>query len=143
MSRDPFGGCCCAGCASAWPSAAASENEPRRRPPSRRARRAKPEPSLARPDGHAFTKPSQSELKQRLTPLEYEVTQNAATEPPFQNRFWNNHEPGLYVDVVTGEPLFSSTDKFDSGTGWPSFSKPVDPSRVRQPRGHDAGHDTH
>ncbi|MET0794364.1 MAG: peptide-methionine (R)-S-oxide reductase MsrB, partial [Polyangiaceae bacterium] len=77
-----------------------------------------------------YTKPTQAELKQRLNPLQYEVTQNAATESPFQNRYWDNHEPGLYVDVVSGEPLFSSSDKFDSGTGWPSFSKPVDPSRV-------------
>ncbi len=87
-------------------------------------------PSAAVQDTRTYSKPADSELRQRLTPLEYEVTQNAATEPPFQNRFWNNHEPGLYVDVVTGEPLFSSTDKFDSGTGWPSFSKPIAPSRV-------------
>ena len=65
-----------------------------------------------------------------LTPLQYEVTQNDATEPPFRNEYWNNHMPGLYVDVVTGQPLFSSTDKFESGTGWPSFTKPVDPSAV-------------
>ncbi|HEY1536453.1 MAG TPA: peptide-methionine (R)-S-oxide reductase MsrB, partial [Polyangiaceae bacterium] len=62
--------------------------------------------------------------------LEYDVTQHEATEPPFQNSFWNNHEPGLYVDVVTGEPLFSSRDKYESGTGWPSFTKPVDAARV-------------
>ena len=67
---------------------------------------------------------------ENLSPLEYEVTQRAATEPPFQNRFWNQHEAGIYVDIVTGEPLFSSTDKFDSGTGWPSFSKPIEPDRV-------------
>jgi peptide methionine sulfoxide reductase msrA/msrB len=77
-----------------------------------------------------YKKPSDSELRQKLSPLEYEVTQRAATEPPFQNRYWNNHEEGLYVDIVTGEPLFSSRDKFDSGTGWPSFTKPVEPSRV-------------
>ncbi|MEI9942479.1 MAG: bifunctional methionine sulfoxide reductase B/A protein [Pseudomonadota bacterium] len=94
------------------------------------AAQVQPVPSAAPADRGTFAKPSQAELKRRLTPLEYEVTQNAATEPPFQNRFWDNHEPGLYVDVVTGEPLFSSTDKFNSGTGWPSFSKPVDPSRV-------------
>ena len=77
-----------------------------------------------------FTKPNDAELKKKLSPLEYEVTQHDATEPPFQNRYWNNHEAGLYVDSVSGEPLFSSTDKFDSGTGWPSFTKPVDAKRV-------------
>ncbi len=78
-----------------------------------------------------FTKPSDTELRSRLSPLEYEVTQHEATEPSFRNKFWDNHEPGLYVDVVTGEPLFSSTDKFESGTGWPSFTRPVEPSRVK------------
>src|SRR4051812_20964604 len=77
-----------------------------------------------------FKKPTDAELKQKLTPLEYEVTQHEATEPPFQNRYWNNHEAGLYVDSVSGEPLFTSVDKFDSGTGWPSFTRPVDKARV-------------
>jgi peptide methionine sulfoxide reductase msrA/msrB len=77
-----------------------------------------------------FTKPSDAELKSRLSPLEYQVTQHDATEPSFRNKFWDNHEAGIYVDVATGEPLFSSTDKFDSGTGWPSFTRPVEPSRV-------------
>jgi peptide methionine sulfoxide reductase msrA/msrB len=77
-----------------------------------------------------YTKPSDAELTGRLSPLEYEVTQRDATEPPFRNRYWNNHEAGLYVDVVSGEPLFASTDKFDSGTGWPSFAKPVDGAGV-------------
>jgi peptide methionine sulfoxide reductase msrA/msrB len=72
-----------------------------------------------------YKKPTDVELKQKLSPLEYEVTQNDATEPPFNNRYWDNHEEGLYVDVASGEPLFSSRDKFDSGTGWPSFSKPL------------------
>src|ERR1043166_6582402 len=72
-----------------------------------------------------FQKPSSDELKKKLTPLQYEVTQNAATERAFQNDFWNNHKPGIYVDVVSGKPLFSSLDKFDSGCGWPSFSKPL------------------
>jgi peptide methionine sulfoxide reductase msrA/msrB len=71
------------------------------------------------------------ELRQRLTPLQYEVTQNSATEPPFRNEFWNHHEEGLYVDIVSGEPLFSSRDKFDSHCGWPSFSRPIDPEKVR------------
>lgn len=77
-----------------------------------------------------YKKPSDAELRQRLTPLEYEVTQHDATEPPFRNAFWNNHEEGLYVDVASGEPLFSSRDKFDSGTGWPSFTRPVAGERV-------------
>jgi peptide methionine sulfoxide reductase msrA/msrB len=77
-----------------------------------------------------YKKPTDGELKQKLSPLEYEVTQNEATEPPFNNRYWDNHEEGLYVDVASGEPLFSSRDKFESGTGWPSFTKPVDPARV-------------
>jgi peptide methionine sulfoxide reductase msrA/msrB len=78
-----------------------------------------------------YPKPSQDELKKRLSPLEFEVTQHDATEPPFRNKYWDNHEAGLYVDAVSGEPLFSSRDKFDSGTGWPSFTRPVDPARVK------------
>lgn len=70
------------------------------------------------------------DLRQRLTPLQYEVTQCNATEPPFRNAYWNEHREGIYVDVVSGEPLFSSRDKYDSGTGWPSFSRPIDPSRI-------------
>jgi peptide methionine sulfoxide reductase msrA/msrB len=77
-----------------------------------------------------YKKPSDAELRQKLSPLEYEVTQREATEPPFNNRYWDNHEDGLYVDVATGEPLFSSRDKFESGTGWPSFTAPVDAARV-------------
>ncbi len=72
-----------------------------------------------------YTIPDDAELQQRLTPLQYKVTRQDATEPPFNNTFWDNHEPGIYVDVVSGEPLFSSTDKFDSGTGWPSFTRPL------------------
>ncbi len=77
-----------------------------------------------------YIKPSSAELKKRLSGVQYEVTQNAGTEPPFDNAYWNNHEAGLYVDVATGEPLFSSTDKFESGTGWPSFTRPVESGRV-------------
>ncbi len=77
-----------------------------------------------------YKKPTDAELRQKLSPLEYEVTQREATEPPFNNRYWDNHEQGLYVDVATGEPLFSSRDKFESGTGWPSFTRPVDDDRV-------------
>jgi peptide methionine sulfoxide reductase msrA/msrB len=78
----------------------------------------------------AYARPPTAELESRLTRLQFEVTQNAATEPPFQNAYWNNHEAGLYVDVVTGEPLFSSRDKFESGTGWPSFTRPIDEGHV-------------
>ena len=77
-----------------------------------------------------YLKPSTAELRQKLDRIQFEVTQNAATEPPFRNAFWNNHEPGIYVDVATGEPLFSSLDKFESGTGWPSFSRPIEDGRV-------------
>lgn len=76
-------------------------------------------------------KPSDSDLKKKLTPLQYEVTQHEATETPFRNTYWDNHEPGIYVDVVSGEPLFSSVDKYDSGTGWPSFTRPLEPANIR------------
>ena len=78
-----------------------------------------------------FKKPSDAELKQKLTPVQYQVTQHEGTERPFQNAYWDNHEPGIYVDVVSGEPLFSSLDKFESGTGWPSFTKPLVPENVK------------
>ena len=78
-----------------------------------------------------FKKPSDAELKKELTPLQYQVTQHEATERPFQNEFWNNHEAGIYVDVDSGEPLFSSLDKYESGTGWPSFTKPLEPANVK------------
>jgi peptide methionine sulfoxide reductase msrA/msrB len=81
-----------------------------------------------------YSKPTAAELRRTLTPIQYEITQNAGTEPPFSNAFYDNHQPGLYVDVATGEPLFSSTDKFDSGTGWPSFTRPVEPERVVEHR---------
>ena len=76
-------------------------------------------------NSQSFTKPSDEELKRRLTPLQYEVTQEEGTERAFKNEYWNNKKEGIYVDVVSGEPLFSSTDKFDSGTGWPSFTRPI------------------
>ncbi len=79
-----------------------------------------------------YEKPSDSEVKTKLTPAQYEVTQCSATEPPFRNEFWNHHEPGIYVDVVSGEPLFASTDKFDSGTGWPSFTRPLEKTNVTE-----------
>ncbi|HEY9517225.1 MAG TPA: peptide-methionine (R)-S-oxide reductase MsrB [Gemmatimonadaceae bacterium] len=80
----------------------------------------------------SYKKPSDAELRQKLTAQQYEVTQHEATEPPFTNAYWNNHEPGLYVDVVSGEPLFSSLDKFDSSCGWPSFSKPLESEAVTE-----------
>jgi methionine-R-sulfoxide reductase len=78
----------------------------------------------------ATTKPSAEELKKKLTPQQYHVTQECGTEPPFNNAYWNNHAPGIYVDIVTGEPLFTSLDKFDSGSGWPSFTKPIAKEKV-------------
>jgi peptide methionine sulfoxide reductase msrA/msrB len=78
-----------------------------------------------------FVKPSDAELKKKLTPVQYDVTQNDGTEPAFRNEYWDNHAPGIYVDVVSGEPLFSSLDKFDSGTGWPSFTRPLEPKNVK------------
>ena len=80
----------------------------------------------------ANDKRADADLKKRLTPEQYNVTQCSATEPPFRNEFWDHHEPGIYVDVVSGEPLFASTDKFDSGTGWPSFWKPIAEENVVQ-----------
>jgi methionine-R-sulfoxide reductase len=77
-----------------------------------------------------YTKPSEAELRQRLSPLQYEVTQHEGTERPFSNEYWNNHQDGIYVDVVSGEPLFSSLDKYDSGTGWPSFTQPLEPENI-------------
>jgi peptide methionine sulfoxide reductase msrA/msrB len=77
-----------------------------------------------------YSKPPVAELRRKLGALQFEVTQNGATEPPFRNTYWDNHEAGIYVDVATGEPLFSSTDKFESGTGWPSFTRPIEKGRV-------------
>ena len=71
-------------------------------------------------------------LQKKLTPLQYQVTQEEKTEPPFQNEYWNNHREGIYVDIVSGEPLFSSKDKFDSGTGWPSFVRPLVPENITE-----------
>jgi methionine-R-sulfoxide reductase len=77
-----------------------------------------------------YTKPSDEELRARLTPEQYRVTQHEGTEPPFRNEYWNNKKAGIYVDVASGEPLFSSLDKYDSGTGWPSFTQPLEPDNV-------------
>lgn len=85
-------------------------------------------------DAKRFKKPSDAQLKKRLTRLQYEVTQHEGTERPFANDYWNNKKPGIYVDVVSGEPLFSSRDKFDSGTGWPSFTRPLEPTNITERR---------
>jgi methionine-R-sulfoxide reductase len=94
--------------------------------------------STSSPTNESKAKPSHAELQKKLTPEQYHVTQQCGTEPPFQNEYWNNHRPGIYVDVVSGEPLFTSLDKFDSGTGWPSFTKPIAKERVIQKS--DASH---
>jgi peptide methionine sulfoxide reductase msrA/msrB len=99
-----------------------------------------PAPQRAEAISHKqYTRPSDEQIRRSLSPFEYEVTQRAGTEPPFRNAFWNNHKAGLYVDIATGEPVFSSTDKFDSGTGWPSFTQPVEPDRVMERRDTDHG----
>jgi len=85
---------------------------------------------LLPPTTQAFTKPSDVELRRMLTPIQYRVTQHEGTEPPFDNAYWNSKREGIYVDIVSGEPLFSSTDKFASGTGWPSFTKPLEPANI-------------
>lgn len=86
----------------------------------------------AQADWLNFSKPDESVLRAQLTPLQFAVTQDDETEPPYQNRYWNTKQAGLYVDVVSGEPLFSSSDKYDSGTGWPSFTRPISPDVVTE-----------
>jgi methionine-R-sulfoxide reductase len=78
-----------------------------------------------------WQRPSDDQLRKRLSELQFEVTRHEATETPFHNEYWDNHEAGIYVDIISGEPLFSSLDKYDSGTGWPSFTKPLEPSNVK------------
>ena len=78
-----------------------------------------------------FQKPSDAELQKTLSPMQYRVTQHEGTEPAFRNEYWDNHEAGIYVDIVSGEPLFSSLDKYDSGTGWPSFTRPLVPENIK------------
>lgn len=84
-----------------------------------------------------YTKPSDAELRKRLSPLQYEVTQHEGTERAFTNEFWNNKRAGIYVDIVSGEPLFSSLDKYDSGTGWPSFTKPLEEDNITTQTDHN------
>ena len=88
---------------------------------------------------YKYKKTAEDKSKSKLTPLQYEVTQKNATEKPFQNEYWDNHKVGIYVDVVSGEPLFSSSDKFDSGCGWPSFSKPIDTRYIEKDTDNSAG----
>jgi peptide methionine sulfoxide reductase msrA/msrB len=83
------------------------------------------------PEGSSrYTKPGDDKLKRTLTALQYKVTRHEGTEPPFNNEYWDNKKEGIYVDIVSGEPLFSSLDKFDSGTGWPSFTRPLEPENI-------------
>ncbi len=91
-----------------------------------------PKPSSQEPAPQCPLPLSDAELKKRLTAEQYQVTRQGGTEQPFANAYWNNKKPGLYVDVITGEPLFASTDKFDSRTGWPSFTRPVKPGMVEE-----------
>ena len=79
---------------------------------------------------NSFTKPSDADLRKKLTSIQYEVTQHEGTERPYSNEYWNNKKAGIYVDIVSGEPLFSSLDKYDSGTGWPSFTQPLESDNV-------------
>nr|WP_279386518.1 peptide-methionine (R)-S-oxide reductase MsrB [Motiliproteus coralliicola] len=82
----------------------------------------------------SYSKPSDSEIKQKLTSLQYKVTQHEGTEQPFNNEYWDNKQPGIYVDIVSGEPLFSSTHKYKSGTGWPSFYQPLESAYIVEKR---------
>lgn len=95
--------------------------------------------TTVQPNPSPTIKSSDEELKKKLSPEQYYVTQKCGTEPAFNNAYWNNHKPGLYVDVVTGEPLFTSLDKFDSGTGWPSFTKPITKDKVAEKDDNVAG----
>jgi peptide methionine sulfoxide reductase msrA/msrB len=109
-------------------------------PAAKPKHKAKPPLAAAAPaEEKAYRLPSKEEIKKMLTSLQCHVTQEDGTEPPFDNAFWNNEAPGIYVDIVSGEPLFSSTDKFDSGTGWPSFSKPLDASNIVEKKDDSAG----
>lgn len=95
-------------------------------------------PAVSKPAGEKrYAKPDDATLRKRLTPLQYQVTQHEGTEPPFQNEYNDNKKAGIYVDIVSGEPLFSSLDKYDSGTGWPSFTRPLEPENIveREDRG--------
>jgi len=92
-----------------------------------------------KPQVAASPSSADSELRARLTPLQYHVTRENGTEPPFKNEYWNNHRAGIYVDVISGDALFSSLDKFESGTGWPSFTKPIEADRIFEKVDHSFG----
>jgi methionine-R-sulfoxide reductase len=95
--------------------------------------------SMTTPSSTDQSKPSSEQLKKKLTPEQFRVTQQCGTEPPFRNEYWDNHRAGIYVDVVTGEALFTSLDKFDSGSGWPSFTKPIQKEDVVEKADHTLG----
>lgn len=101
--------------------------------------RAQQEKAATKAQTSASPSSTDSELRARLTPLQYHVTRENGTEPPFKNEYWDNHRAGIYVDVISGEPLFSSLDKFESGTGWPSFTKPIEAERVVEKVDHSFG----
>jgi methionine-R-sulfoxide reductase len=103
------------------------------------ARAQEKETVAAKLENNASSPGADAELRARLTPLQYHVTRENGTEPPFKNEYWNNHRAGIYVDIISGEPLFSSLDKFESGTGWPSFTKPIEPDRVVEKVDHSFG----
>jgi methionine-R-sulfoxide reductase len=98
-----------------------------------------PTPPFTNSTMDKFQKPPPADLEKKLTPMQFEVTQHAATEPAFHNEFWNNKKPGLYVDIVSSEPLFSSLDKFDSGCGWPSFTRPLQGKELVEKSDHTLG----
>ncbi len=96
---------------------------------------------LALPPAHGGESPAKAALKSKLTAIQYKVTQENGTEPPFRNEYHDNHKPGIYVSIVSGEPLFSSADKFDSGTGWPSFTRPISQTALKSKNDTSAGMD--
>lgn len=98
-----------------------------------------PKTSATKPVAADMKSSADSDLRARLTPLQYHVTRESGTEPAFRNEYWDNHRAGVYVDVISGEPLFSSLDKFESGTGWPSFTKPIEADRVVEKIDHSFG----
>ena len=118
-----------------WPGRRVAAARAARRPPGKGGEAVK--------DGTLTSKPTKDELKKKLTPLQYEVTQEERDRAAFHNEYWDNHEAGIYVDVVSGEPLFSSLDKFDSGTGWPSFTKPLEKANVTEKTDALARHGAH
>jgi len=101
--------------------------------------RAQESKTTTKPPADSKASSAEAELRARLTPLQYHVTRESGTEPAFRNEYWNNHRAGIYVDIISGEPLFNSLDKFESGTGWPSFTKPIEPEAVVEKVDHSFG----